>query len=209
MRRLATGSRNHAPDGVHSPGTISTMLDVRSFLSMVLDPTRLAILGAAVEGPIDIDDMAARLDLRQREALEAVGKLKAAGILTAEGRLDRDVLRELAATLPTMPPPDPSVTEDGLWSDEEAGILNRFFSGDRLTEIPSARGKRRIVLERLAMEFEPGVRYEEAEVNFTLQMWHPDYAALRRYLVDEGFMDRADGAYWRTGGRYAPEVGAH
>lgn len=34
-----------------------------------------------------------------------------------------------------------------------------------------------------------------------LQMYHPDHAALRRYLVDEGFMTRADGVYWRTGGR--------
>jgi hypothetical protein len=24
---------------------------------------------------------------------------------------------------------------------------------------------------------------------------------LRRYLVDEGFLTRADGVYWRTGGR--------
>jgi hypothetical protein len=183
------------------------MLDIRSFLSMVLDPARLAILGAAVEGPIDVDDIAARLDLRQRDALEAVGKLKAAGILTADGRLDRSVLRELAAALPTIPPADPRITQRGLWSDEEAAILSRFFSGDRLSEIPSSRAKRRIVMERLAMEFEPGVRYQEAEINFTLQMWHPDYAALRRYLIDEGFMDRADGAYWRIGGRYAPDGG--
>jgi hypothetical protein len=29
---------------------------------------------------------------------------------------------------------------------------------------------------------------------------HPDYAALRRYLVDEELMDRAGGEYWRIGG---------
>jgi hypothetical protein len=27
-----------------------------------------------------------------------------------------------------------------------------------------------------------------------------DCATLRRYLVDEEFMDRADGVYWRIGG---------
>jgi hypothetical protein len=27
------------------------------------------------------------------------------------------------------------------------------------------------------------------------------HAALRRYLVDEGFLDRDHGRYWRTGGR--------
>ncbi len=29
---------------------------------------------------------------------------------------------------------------------------------------------------------------------------HPDHAALRRYLVDEGFLSRASGEYWRSGG---------
>ncbi|NNK91836.1 MAG: DUF2087 domain-containing protein, partial [Acidimicrobiia bacterium] len=67
--------------------------------------------------------------------------------------------------------------------------------------IPTQHAKRLIVLERLAQEFEPGLRYREQEVNFTLQLFHADYAALRRYLVDEGYLTRADGVYWRTGGR--------
>jgi len=29
-----------------------------------------------------------------------------------------------------------------------------------------------------------------------------DTAALRRYLVDEGFLDREAGDYWRAGGSY-------
>jgi len=38
-----------------------------------------------------------------------------------------------------------------------------------------------------------------------LQLFYADYAALRRYLVDEGMMSRAEGVYWRTGGRYADD----
>ena len=60
------------------------------------------------------------------------------------------------------------------------------------------RGKRLPVLDRLAQEFDPGVKYSEREVNDALREFHPDVAALRRYLVEEGFMDRIpDGA--RTG----------
>jgi len=44
------------------------------------------------------------------------------------------------------------------------------------------------------------VRYEEREVNVTVIRFFNDYAALRRYLVDEGFLDRAGGEYWRSGG---------
>ena len=37
-------------------------------------------------------------------------------------------------------------------------------------------------------------------VNLMLGKWHADTAALRRYLVDEGFLDRESGVYWRVGG---------
>ena len=47
---------------------------------------------------------------------------------------------------------------------------------------------------------EPGVRYPEREVNALLAVWHPDVAALRRYLVDEGLLTREAGVYWRSGG---------
>ena len=58
------------------------------------------------------------------------------------------------------------------------------------------------MLERLSQEFEPGLRYPERQVDFILQLFHPDHATLRRYLVDEGYLTRADGVYWRTGGRW-------
>jgi len=73
--------------------------------------------------------------------------------------------------------------------------------------MPSTAAKRRLVVEKIAQEFEPGRRYPERDVNFMIQLIHQDYAAVRRYMIEEGFMDRADGAYWRTGGRYeAPEI---
>jgi hypothetical protein len=48
--------------------------------------------------------------------------------------------------------------------------------------------------------FEVGVHYPEGEVNTYLRSFHPDTAALRRYLVDEGFLSRERSVYWRTGG---------
>ena len=77
---------------------------------------------------------------------------------------------------------------------------SRFVRDGRLLSIPAAHGKRLIVLGLLAQEFEPGRRYSEPMVNLILGRWHADTAALRRYLVDEGFLDRAGGEYWRSGG---------
>lgn len=47
-------------------------------------------------------------------------------------------------------------------------------------------------------------RYSEQMVNLILGRRHQDTAALRRYLVDEGLLDRAEGHYWRSGGTALP-----
>ena len=87
-------------------------------------------------------------------------------------------------------------------SDDERLVLSRFFHGRTLHEIPSNRAKRLVVLERLALEFDVGRRYPEREVNQILGAFHPDWSALRRFLVDEGFLARDHGVYWRTGGKF-------
>lgn len=181
-------------------------MEIREFLRLALDPLRLSVLGRAAEGTVDVSAIAAAHEIPEREVQIALGRLRAAGIIGDDGQLDRTVLRGLAESLPGPPSADPALLGDG-WSEDEAIVLARFFSGSRLASIPTSRTKRLVVLERLAQEFEPGVRYQEPEVNFALQMFHPDYAALRRYLVDESFLTRADGVYWRTGGRYQPGDG--
>jgi hypothetical protein len=59
-----------------------------------------------------------------------------------------------------------------------------------------------VVLDFLAGRFEPGRVYAEPDVNAALAAVHPDHAALRRYMVDEGFLERRDGFYWRSGGTF-------
>ena len=49
----------------------------------------------------------------------------------------------------------------------------------------------------------PGQTYPEAEVNDMLQRFHPDYAALRRYLVENDFLTREEG---RTGAAAGPST---
>jgi hypothetical protein len=78
-------------------------------------------------------------------------------------------------------------------------LLNCFRDG-KLVYLPEKFGKRQIVLEEVAQVFEPGTRYAEAEVNMMLRDLYPDYAALRRYLIDSAFLSRGDGFYWRSGG---------
>jgi hypothetical protein len=89
--------------------------------------------------------------------------------------------------------------------DERAGerVLHHFLGVDgRLRSIPTKHSKLNVVLDHLSQAFEPGRTYPEAEVNDILTRFHPDYAALRRYLVENGFMTREDNVYWRSGGTF-------
>lgn len=80
-------------------------------------------------------------------------------------------------------------------------VLHAFVADDgSLRGIPTKIRKRLVVLDLLAHEFEPGERYQETEVNNRLRAFHPDVAALRRYLVEEEFLERGEGLYWRAGG---------
>jgi hypothetical protein len=85
------------------------------------------------------------------------------------------------------------VTAD-VW---EQKVLRSFRRGERLEQIPASRKKREVVLRWLVQQFSFDERYTEREVNAILGRHHPDFAALRRYLVDEGFLQREHSVYWR------------
>ena len=84
----------------------------------------------------------------------------------------------------------------------EDRVLENFVDvAGRIISIPVQRKKRLAVLRWLVEDFQPGRLYAEAEVNRVIGRRHPDFAALRRYLVDEELMSRTpDGTYWRSGG---------
>ncbi len=86
---------------------------------------------------------------------------------------------------------------------DQAAVLRPFFNEHgMLTQIPMQHSKRLILLDLLAQQFAPGEIYPERDVNLIIGKLNRDWAALRRYLVDEGYMERRDGFYWRAGGTF-------
>jgi len=79
-------------------------------------------------------------------------------------------------------------------------LVARFVQDGRLVVVPTKRSKLIPVLDHIAQDFEPGRTYTEGEVNAVVRSYHDDVAALRRYLVEEGFLSREGGVYWRSGG---------
>lgn len=85
---------------------------------------------------------------------------------------------------------------------EDRKLAGKYFTSLdplRLERIPKKEKHKLVVLRRVVDHIEVGRRYRERELNEVLKPIHPDYAALRRYLVDYRFLDRVvDGsAYWR------------
>lgn len=83
-------------------------------------------------------------------------------------------------------------------TDQEK-VVRAFLRDGVLVSIPAKPSKRAlllpVILDRCFPDDEP---YEEHEVNLRLARLHPDVAALRRYLVDGGWMTREAGIYRRT-----------
>lgn len=171
-------------------------------LRALADPERLRIAGALAAGEAAATSLAETLDLPLARVRRHLTRLAAAGIVRVQPdhrkyRLDPETLRWAAEQV--GPPRDAGIALGAANEDEQA-VLRAFFRGGRLTEIPTKAAKRRIVLERIALEFEPGTRYDEREVNAIVGTFFNDHASLR-YLVDEGILDRQAGVYWRAGGR--------
>jgi hypothetical protein len=92
---------------------------------------------------------------------------------------------------------DPAAALEAVTRDPR---LRAFTGHGQIETLPARQARRHLLLDKIAQAFEPGVRYSERRVSLFLGALHADYAALRRYLVDEEFLSRSDGQYWRSGG---------
>jgi hypothetical protein len=173
-------------------------------LSLLASSDRLRCLSAVVLGAGSETEVVRATGLAERAAQRALGRLVGGGLVGRDqaGRLvvRDDVVARAARTAGGM---RVAVTPEDVGAGPgQVEVLRRFLVDGRLRSIPVQRGKRLVVLDFLAQRFEPGRVYPEREVNAVLGRFHPDYAALRRYLVDEDFLERREGFYWRVGGTF-------
>ena len=169
-------------------------------VGLLADPDRRRVLAAVELGDETLDGVTQSTGLAQHRVAKALSKLvdgrlvvvSTAGAFTVDGdaivRAARDALQR------------PPSTEHAAEPAGVRKVLDAFVREGRITSIPAAPRKRRVVLDWLARRFEPGHRYLEAEVTAMLDGHVEDPVTLRRYLVDESFLDRSHGMYWRSGG---------
>jgi hypothetical protein len=184
-------------------------LPAEALVGLLAEPARLRVVAALALGATTAEAIEEAAGLDGRQVRSALDRLVRGGLVVgrpggglhlaeerfrAAARASSDAVRAAKVT----------VEELGATADE-AKVLRPFFDDGRLTGIPAPRSKRLVLLNFLAGRFEPGKVYPERDVNGVLREYHADVAALRRYLVDEGFLERRGGFYWRAGGTFDVE----
>jgi hypothetical protein len=84
---------------------------------------------------------------------------------------------------------------------EEEKIITAAFESLQPLKLKffSPKEKKKIViLRKIAGQFEEGRKYNEKEVNSILKVIYEDFATIRRYLIEYGFMERTNDCkeYW-------------
>jgi hypothetical protein len=233
MQRRVTQERLIPRRAGSGPGpTLADMdADLLTGLRALVDQHRLRIVGRLETGPADPETLARDLKLPVHLVRKQLEVLVHAGLVeprpdrpgTLGARMDRigalgralAVMEREAQGLPGIPggawPHDGEPLGDTLArlrpTPEEARTLRAYLVDGRLETIPAQPAKRQIVLRFLLERvFTADREYPEKEVNARLALFHPDVAALRRYLYDERYVDREAGLYRRRAPR--PELPA-
>lgn len=188
------------PGDLGPPADEQPLLDAATLVGLLADDDRRRVVAALVLGADTFDDVRSTSGLDARAAGTALTRLVDAELVVRDDDGHHWLVAEAfrLAARAAAPPPAPDEHADA--PPDAARVLRAFVRDGRLTSIPMSHAKRLVILDVLAQEFTPGERYPEREVNRRLRRWHDDVAALRRYLVDEGFLAREAGEYWRTGG---------
>lgn len=192
---------------------LNVLLD---FLKTMADETRLRIVGLLGREPHTVGDLAQTLDLTEPTISHHLARLRKLGLVNLKAigtsrvySLNTPVLKRLTGfvlRLEEITQHEVRQKPDMAWVEAlnldayDHKVFMDYFDGTRLKHIPTKEKKLLAVLRWLATQFEPGVEYTERDVNALLEPVNPDYAQLRRELVEYGFLQRegGGGSYWRT-----------
>jgi predicted transcriptional regulator len=175
-----------------------------AFFKALADANRLKIVGLLAQQPYSGEQLAAMLNLRPSTVSHHLSKLSEAGLVSGHTesyynvyQLESETLRSIAQSLLASEtlPAAAAMVDTHAYSRK---ILNDFLLPDgRLKSIPAQRKKLEAVLQHIAQEIKPGIRYPEKQINEILARFHADTATLRRELIGSHILARAGGEYWK------------
>jgi biotin operon repressor len=161
-------------------------------LKLLADETRLDILNLLLKEDSYVEKIACELSLTPATICYHLKKLEAAGVVNCSRAqfymiysLNREIFDKPLYEL--IQKDEPVVDTEGKYRKE---VVSRFFKYGRLTQLPSQRKKREIVLQEIATRFEANRAYDEKEVNEIIHQFHEDHCTIRREMIACGIMTR-------------------
>ncbi len=165
------------------------------------DATRLQIVNTLYEEPMYVELLAQRLERTPSTISFHLKKLEEAGLVKAEKEQYYTVysIREelLAISIHDIvcTRSDQRLAQEQRERLYRQKVLDSFFQYGKLLSIPVQRKKERIILEKIAENFQPGRQYTEKEVNLIIADFHDDFCTIRRDMVSEQILERENGIY--------------
>lgn len=173
------------------------------FFQVFSNESRLKIIGHLAGGEKSVGELADLLQLKEPTVSHHLAELKGIGLVSAraEGtmriyRLESKALETISKDIFARPNLAALVKPSEM--TEEERILRTWVKDGRIVDIPAQEKKKQILIRWLARQIDPARRWTEREFSEWLSQFNEDYAFLRRYLVDNHYMARENGIYWRT-----------
>lgn len=175
--------------------------EILAFVKALSSADRLHIIGVLVRGTFTQSEIAEQLHLPVKDVFNHLAFLVQVGLVSEmDGVYDLNEKAIETFARGQFEGKRPSFEAQAEKPEDARKVLKNYLNADgTLKQIPAAGNKLLIILNFIVDAFAFETNYTEKEVNTILRRFHIDTAALRRYLVDNGFMDReSDGTrYWR------------
>ena len=176
--------------------------EILSFVKAMASVERLRIIGVLTRGRATQSEIAEQLHLPLRDVYDNLAFLVHVGVIhETDGVYDLDEKAIEAFSRGQFEGKRPTYEANEDKPEDARKVLKNYLNADgTLKQIPLQGNKLIIILNFIVDAFAFDTNYTEKEVNTILRRFHVDTAALRRYLVDNGLMDReSDGTrYWRV-----------
>jgi hypothetical protein len=178
-------------------------LDLRQFFTGLADAARLRIAGQLAAGDATAEALAETLGEKLAAVKHHLALLERAGLVAGPDgaaqtySLRLDAIHGLAARV--LGRPQTVVPDDAAVDEFDRKVLKDYLTPEgRLRELPLTEKKFMAVLRYVFKSFEMGREYSEKEVNALLERFNPDFATLRRAMIDLRWMERErDGRVYR------------
>ena len=175
------------------------MKEKLELLKLLADETRLEILNILLKEDSYVEKIACELSLTPATICYHLKKMESAGVVNCS-RSQFYIIYSLNREIFDKPLYELIKKEEVVNAEEKykKEVISNFFKYGRLTQIPTQRKKREIVLAQIVEQFNFDREYPEKEVNEIILRYHEDFCTIRREMIAFGMMTRDHERYKRV-----------